>query len=169
MAYCVDEIFVSPGTQRLRNQETPAELAKYETARDHAARDLISLEKKLAEQVGPDETAIFEAHRSILRDAAFNTTIPNWIVDERLTAQAALQKLLEQYTDVFARVEDEYLKDRLNDIRDVVLRINSHLSDPKDMNEDGVVGPLLPDPPRRSRRGGTTKGIRQYYRGQPQS
>lgn len=142
-AYCIDEIFVSPGTQRLRNQEIPAELAKYEAARDHAARDLISLEKKLAEQVGPDETAIFEAHRSILRDAAFNTTIPNWIVDERLTAQAALQKLLEQYTDVFARVEDEYLKDRLNDIRDVVLRINSHLSDPKDMNEDGVTGPLI--------------------------
>ncbi|MBL7044649.1 MAG: phosphoenolpyruvate--protein phosphotransferase [Pirellulaceae bacterium] len=142
-AYCIDEIFVSPGTQRLRNQEIPAELAKYEAARDHAARDLISLEKKLAEQVGPDETAIFEAHRSILRDAAFNTTIPNWIVDERLAAQAALQKLLEQYTDVFARVEDEYLKDRLNDIRDVVLRINSHLSDPKDMNEDGVTGPLI--------------------------
>lgn len=142
-AYCIDEIFVSPGVQRLNDQDISAELAKYETARDHAARDLIDLEKKLAKQVGREESAIFAAHRSILGDMAFTTTIPDWIVNERLTAQAALHRLLDQYTEAFTHVEDDYLKDRLDDIRDVVLRISSHLSDPLDEPEGVVQGPLI--------------------------
>jgi phosphotransferase system enzyme I (PtsI) len=142
-AYCIDEIFVGPGVQHLKDQDISAELAKYETARDHAARDLIALEKKLAKQVGREESAIFAAHRSILGDAAFATTIPDWIVNKRLTAQAALHKLLEQYTEAFTQVKDDYLKDRLNDIRDVVLRISSHLSDPPDESEGAILDPVI--------------------------
>jgi len=69
--------------------------------------------------------------------------VRNWIVDERLTAQAALHKLLEQYTELFSRVKDDYLRDRLNDIQDVVLRINSHLSDPSHDPAEQIAGPLI--------------------------
>jgi len=142
-AYCIDDIFVSAGTQKLRDQEITAELARYETARDHATRDLMALEEKVAKQLGHEESAIFATHRSILRDTAFTYSVRNWIVDERLTAQAALHKLLEQYTELFSRVKDDYLRDRLNDIQDVVLRINSHLSDPSHDPAEQIAGPLI--------------------------
>ena len=50
-AYCIDDIFVVPGTQKLRDQEIAAELTRYETARDHAARDLMALEEKVAKHI----------------------------------------------------------------------------------------------------------------------
>ena len=142
-AYCIGDIFLRPGTYKLQSDDARAELARYEAARDLAARDLVALEEKVAKQLGRDESAIFAAHRSILRDTAFTYNIRKWIVDEGLTAQAALHRLLEQYVDVFSRVDDDYLRDRLNDIRDVVSRINSHLAEPAEQPAEPMVGPLI--------------------------
>jgi phosphotransferase system enzyme I (PtsI) len=127
-AYCIHEIFINPDTKRLEDHEVTAELANYETARDEAAAELRALQHKVAAQVGENEAQIFSAHELILRDANFTNKVRGWIVDERLTAQAALHRLLEQYTVLFAKTNDEYLRERMNDLRDVVIRINAHLT-----------------------------------------
>ena len=128
-AYVIHEIFVNPETKRLEDKEVTAELAAYETAREHAAADLRALQTKVESQVGHDEAAIFAVHEAILRDADFTVKIRDWIVNERMTAQAALHQLMNHYTSLFARTRDEYLKERLNDVRDVIERISGHLSD----------------------------------------
>ena len=142
-AYCLDEVFVHPERERLEHREISAELAGYETACDETDKDLRALRRKVTRQVGHSEGAIFAVHESILRDSAFRNKIRTWIIDERLTAQAALQRLLGEYTSLFARTKDQYLKERLTDVRDVVLRLSSHLSDaiPTDMPE--FSGPLI--------------------------
>src|SRR6185436_3536623 len=127
-AYCIHEIFVDPDTKRLEDNEVTAELANYETARDKAAAELRALHHKVAAQVGPAEAAIFAAHESILRDAAFTNKVRTWVVNDRLTAQAALHRLLDEYTILFAKTNDEYIKERVNDVRDVVIRLSTHLS-----------------------------------------
>jgi phosphoenolpyruvate-protein kinase (PTS system EI component) len=116
-AYCIHEIFVNPDTQRLEDHEITAELANYETARDKAAAELRALQHKVEQQVGHDEAAIFGVHESILRDMAFTSKVRGWIVNDRLKAQAGLARLLDEYTALFARTNDEYLKERLNDLR----------------------------------------------------
>lgn len=128
VAYCIHEIFINPDTKRLEDHEVTAELANYETARDEAAAELRALQHKVASQVGHDEAAIFSVHEQILRDAAFTNKVRGWIVDERLTAQAALHRLLEQYTVLFQKTNDEYLRERMNDLRDVVIRLNAHIT-----------------------------------------
>lgn len=127
-AYCIHEIFVNPDTKRLEDKEVTAELANFETARDKAAVELRALQHKVEQQVGHDEAAIFGVHESILRDAAFTAKVRGWIVHDRLTAQAALARLLDEYTALFARTHDEYLQERLNDLRDVIVRVSAHLS-----------------------------------------
>ena len=102
--------------------EITAELANYETARDKAAADLRALERKVDAQVGHDEASIFAVHQNILRDTAFTNKIRGWIVDERMTAAASLHRLLGEYTTLFSKTNDDYLKERLNDVRDVVIR-----------------------------------------------
>ena len=119
-AYCIHEIFVDPDTKRLEDNEVTAELANYETARDKAAAELRALHHKVAAQVGAPEAAIFAAHESILRDTAFTNKVRTWVVNDRLTAQAALHRLLDEYTILFAKTNDEYIKERVNDVRDVV-------------------------------------------------
>jgi phosphotransferase system enzyme I (PtsI) len=127
-AYCIHDIFVNPDTKRLEDKELTAELANYETARDKAAAELRALQHKVEQQVGHNEAAIFGVHESILRDPAFTSKVRSWIVHDRLTARAALARLLDEYTVLFARTNDEYLKERLNDLRDVIVRVAAHLT-----------------------------------------
>jgi len=141
-AYCIHEIFVDPDKKRLEEQEITAELARYETARDRAGVDLRALRKKVEAQVGQEEAAIFRVHETILRDPAFIKQVRSWIVDDRVTASAALHQLLHQYSTLFARTKDEYLKERLNDLRDVIVRISAHLSDVLNPEVKGLDGPV---------------------------
>ena len=85
------------------------------------------LQAKVESSVGHDEATIFGVHESILRDAAFTEKIRTWISKDRLTAQAALHRLLNEYTSLFARTKDEYLRERLNDVRDVVMRLSRRI------------------------------------------
>ncbi len=142
-AYVIHEIFVNPDTKRLEDSEVTSELASYETARDRAAVELRTLEKKVDAQVGGNEASIFAIHQQILRDGAFTSKIRSWIVDDRMKADAALHRLLGEYTTLFARTEDEYLKERLNDVRDVIVRICGHLVS-NDLSElNSLTGPLI--------------------------
>ena len=142
-AYCIHEIFVDPDTKRLEDGEITAELARYETARDQAGVDLRALRKKVEAQVGQDEADIFRVHESILRDAAFTKQVRGWIVTDRMTAPAALQQLLHQYSSLFARTKDDYLRERLNDVRDVIVRISAHLTDVTKPEFKGFDEPLI--------------------------
>lgn len=150
-AYVIHEIYVNPDTHRLEESEITAELANYETARDRALKDLRALEKKVASQVGHDQAAIFAVHQSILRDATFTNKVRGWIVNDRMTTAAALHRLLDEYSALFARTRDEYLQERVNDLRDVVIRLASHLvnaTQPTDIVSSGpiivVANELLP-------------------------
>ncbi len=142
-AYCIHEIFVDPDVKRLEDREITAELARYEAARDRVSAELKALQQKVERQVGRDAAAIFGVHEAILRDAAFTNRVRGWIVDDRLTAQAALHQLLDEYTRLFARTEDPYLKERLGDVRDVVVRLSAYLSDVLKPDSTALKGPLI--------------------------
>lgn len=142
-AYCIHEIFVNPDTKRLEDREITAELAQYETARDKAGADIRALRSKVESQLGREAAAIFAVHESILRDTAFTNKVRGWIVTDRLTAQAALHRLLEEYTLLFAKTKDEYLRERLTDVRDVIIRLSSHLTEVTKPDSTCLSGPLI--------------------------
>ncbi len=143
-AYCIHEIFVNPKSKRLADREITAELARYEAARDQVSHSLHALQQKVERQVSREAGAIFGVHEAILRDVAFTSKVRSWIVNERMTAQAALHRLLEEYTALFSRTHDEYLKERLADVRDVVVRLSTFLSDVLQQTSKQLLsGPLI--------------------------
>jgi phosphoenolpyruvate-protein phosphotransferase (PTS system enzyme I) len=142
-AYCIDELFAVPDAKRLQDNEVTAELARYETARDRAAADIRAVARKVANQVGKKEASIFTMHESILRDGAFTNKIRGWIVNDRISAGAALGQLMTEYQDIFAQTQDEYLRERVNDVRDVVVRLNSHLAKASELKDPGLDGPVI--------------------------
>jgi phosphotransferase system enzyme I (PtsI) len=142
-AYCINEIFVNPETRRLEEREVHGELSRYDDARERTAGDLHALYQKVASQVGLSEAAIFQVHDSILHDPTFTAKIRTWIVEGRLTAQAALHRMLEEYTALFASTADEYIRERLADVRDVVIRLSGHLTDVLQPQLDALPGPLV--------------------------
>ncbi|MCE9545166.1 MAG: phosphoenolpyruvate--protein phosphotransferase [Planctomycetia bacterium] len=142
-AYCIHEIFLNPETRELEPSEVLAELGRYELARDQTAADLRALKAKVSSQVGEAEASIFGVHESILYDPAFESKLRQWIVDRHQTAQSALHHLLSDYTSLFARTKDDYLRERLSDVRDVVLRLSGHLSQVLDPNSSLPTGPII--------------------------
>ena len=142
-AYCLHEIFVNPETKLLEDEEITQQLASFEAARDQTAADLRALRMKVEKQVGQQEAAIFAVQESILQDHAFQEKIRLGVTEDRLTVQAALHQLMDEYTTLFAQTEDSYLKERVNDVRDVVIRISSHLSDVLKSESPALKGPLV--------------------------
>jgi phosphotransferase system enzyme I (PtsI) len=142
-AYCIHEIYVNPETRRLEVNQVRDELARFDRAREATVADLRALQKKVSQQVGEREAAIFGVHEAILRDPAFTAKIRAWIADDLLTAPAAVQQLLSEYTALFSRTTDEYIRDRLADVRDVVIRLSEHLSDVLKPESPELPGPLI--------------------------
>jgi phosphotransferase system enzyme I (PtsI) len=142
-AYCVHEIFVGPAGKPLAAEDVLAELGRYETAVEATVADLHALYQKVASQVGEKEAAIFLAHESILHDPAFTSKVRDYIVRQHQTAPAALHHVLNEYTSLFARTKDEYLKERLADLRDVIIRLSAHLSPALQPGAATPAGPII--------------------------
>ncbi len=110
--------------------EVLPELQRYENARKATANDLrAALPQKLLLRLAHYEAAIFRAHEAILRDPAFTAKIRHYVVDEKQNAQSALQRVLAEYTVLFNKTKDTYLRERLDDLRDVIIRLSGHLNE----------------------------------------
>lgn len=142
-AYCIHEVFVDPGRNLLEPQEVPAELARFENARKKSIIDVRGLQKKVATQVGQDAAAIFAVHESILQDPALVGKVRGWISDHKMSATAALAKLLEFYRALLEKSGDDYLQERIADIRDVVERLTSYLSAALNKESKSLTGPVI--------------------------
>lgn len=142
-AYCIHEVFVDPGRQLLEPQEVPAEVARFENARKKSVIDVRGLQKKVELQIGHDAAAIFAVHESILHDPALVGKVRGWITEQRLTAPAALARLLEFYRALLEKSGDDYLRERIADIRDVVERLTSYLSTALDRESQSLAGPVI--------------------------
>ncbi len=142
-AYCIHEVFVDPGRGLLESHEVAGEIAKFENARKRSIQDLRALQQKVEQQVGKEAAAIFAVHESILHDATLVGKVHAWIQDEHLSCQAALAQLLEYYRGLLDRSRDDYLRERLADIRDVVERLTSFLSAALRKDSGALSGPTI--------------------------
>lgn len=142
-AYCIHEVFVAPDRERLEPEEVASEVARFEAARKKSITDVRALHVKLERQVGKDAAAVFATHESILQDAALVGKVRHWMTHDHLSAQAALAKLIETYRELLDRSGDAYLRERLADIRDCVMRLSSYLSDALRENSPSLQGPII--------------------------
>lgn len=142
-AHCLRDLLVGGESDPLDDEAALAEIARYDQARERTVRDLQSLYHKVHEQLGERAAAIFQVHEAILHDAAFTAKVRSWIVDSRQNAKAALRRLLEEYTALFERTSDEYLRERLADVRDVVIRLTQHLAEVARPAADEADGPVI--------------------------
>jgi phosphoenolpyruvate-protein phosphotransferase len=103
------------------------ELARFGDACDLAARELTELIEKASSELGPDEARIFQSHLFMLRDRAFVQKVNSAIADGQRRAEEALQLTIAEYEQIFSAINDEYLRERIVDLRDVGHRIAGHL------------------------------------------
>jgi phosphoenolpyruvate-protein phosphotransferase len=127
-AYCMDEVLARREPHHLDLAATDAEIKRLDAACTAATQELDNIIARVRTQVGEDEAAIFRAHRLMLRDPALLGKVKSTILKRHVDARSALQEALDEYTAIFSQIPDEYLKERIADLRDIIGRIASHLA-----------------------------------------
>lgn len=125
-AHCLHDIPATRAAMPTDESQNLIELAVFETALQETATELQQLHSKVLSQTGEEEAAIFSAHLTIAQDASLSNKVRQLITDKQLSAAGALQLVLEEYEHLFSQVKDEYLKERLVDLRDVLHRLTKH-------------------------------------------
>jgi phosphoenolpyruvate-protein phosphotransferase (PTS system enzyme I) len=127
-AFCVDEVLARREASHLDVAALAGEGQRFDDAVTAAATELDAIVERVASQLGEEEASIFRAHRLLLRDPALVAKVKTIIRDRQVDAGTALHDTLEEYTALFNRIPDEYLQERLADIRDVIGRILAQLA-----------------------------------------
>ncbi len=142
-AYCIHDVYVDPKLTHVKPSEVESELARFENARRRSIADLRTLQEKVAVQVGKEAAAIFAVHETILQDTALLNKVRTFIQNDHMAAPAALSKTMEYYRTLMSRASDDYMRERVADIRDVVERLTGYLSDALDKNSKSLDGPII--------------------------
>lgn len=114
--------------KRRRIADTDTEITRVNRAIDLAKEQLGSLYEKAVVEVGEANAAIFEVHRMMLEDDDYLDAIHNMIRTEQINAEYAVSLTGDHFSQMFASMEDEYMKARAADIRDISERVVQNLS-----------------------------------------
>ncbi len=131
IAYRVESVFGTSDPQTLADPKLiPTEIERFNNAVSTSAHELEAIVTKVAQQLGNAEADIFKSHLQIVNDHGLLDRVRALIEKQQLTALSALQIVLQGYAASFARIEHDYYRERLADVRDVISRIGSHLTAP---------------------------------------
>jgi len=113
--------------QPITEGQVSAEIQRFEQALVQTRHQLIEVQKRLAEKTGGDYASIFEAHLLVLDDPELNNEVLRRIQKDRLNAEFAYHSVAEGFATSLAAVDDEYLRERASDIRDIASRVLNNL------------------------------------------
>lgn len=109
--------------KRIKVEDAEAELARYLTARDTAVAQLGSLYDKALHEIGEANAAIFEVHQMMLEDDDYNESVENIIRTEQVNAEYAVAATGDNFAEMFAAMDDDYMRGRAADVRDISERV----------------------------------------------
>ena len=128
---------------KITENQVKNEINKLHSALDKAKQSLKELKENTIAKMGKENAEIFEAHMMILEDPEVVPAIEDKIKNEKINAAAAVKEVIDKYVEMFLAMEDDYLKERGADIRDVGMRVIKILLDVKDiadkMEEEVVI------------------------------
>ena len=113
--------------KRCRIEDIDRELARFHEACDTAGRQLKALYDKAVKEVGEASAAIFEIHQMMLEDMDYIESIENIIRTQSVNTEFAVAETSDNFQMVFASIDDEYMRGRAADVKDVSERLLSVL------------------------------------------
>ncbi len=130
------EDFFSVAKLTIPPQDIPKEIVRFEDILIKTRSELFAIRKKIAQELGHEHSDIFSAHLLILEDRTLIEDVLSKIKEERVSTEYAFSIVIQRYFHAFAQINDEYLKERVADIRDVGRRILLNL---RGENQDSLV------------------------------
>lgn len=117
----------NPARTTVPEEGVPAELERLEQALVETRRQLVAVHARVSQAIGPGDAGIFDAHLLVLDDPTMLEHVVGLIEKEHVTADYAFDTVSQRYADALAGLEDEYLAERVSDLRDVATRVVNNL------------------------------------------
>ncbi|TKC18471.1 phosphoenolpyruvate--protein phosphotransferase [Robertmurraya kyonggiensis] len=115
-------------------ENAEAEVARFDAAIAQSKTELEAIRDNARENLGADKAAIFEAHLLVLSDPELLSPIQDKVKSENVNAEVALKETADMFITMFESMDNEYMRERAADIRDVTKRVLSHLLGVKIVN-----------------------------------
>jgi phosphotransferase system enzyme I (PtsI) len=124
-------------------EEVSGELQKLGQAFDDSLAEVNSLRDSTAAQLGRDIAAIFDFHRSVLTQAQLREQIAGLITQRSYSAAYAVRETLRGYQRRFLNMQDQLLRERFRDVRDIERRLLRHLCGPTGQELSQITEPTI--------------------------
>ncbi|MGD6875550.1 phosphoenolpyruvate--protein phosphotransferase [Bacillus infantis] len=108
-------------------EDADNEVGRFQQALATSKSELEAIREKAEKDLGADKAAIFDAHLLVLSDPELISPIEDKIKTEKVNAEQALKETADMFVSMFEQMDNEYMKERAADIRDVTKRVLSHL------------------------------------------
>ena len=108
--------------------DVPRELLRLEAALLETRRQLHDIQRRVGDAMGVESAGIFDAHLHVVDDPAFVDEVYREVREKRKNVEKILFEVAERYAETLLRMEDDYLRERAVDIRDVTRRILRNLA-----------------------------------------
>ena len=109
--------------KRVKIEDADAEMERYTAARNIAAAQLQKLYDKALKEVGEANAAIFEVHQMMLEDEDYNESVENIIRSQMVNAEYAVASTADNFAQMFEAMDDDYMRGRAADVRDISERV----------------------------------------------
>lgn len=120
--------------EKRRIDHAELEIKRFEDAITHSKNELDEIRMLAMESLGSDKAAIFDAHLLVLSDPELLNPVKDKVHSEKVNCEIALKETADTFIAMFESMENEYMRERAADIRDVTKRILSHLLGVKVVN-----------------------------------
>ena len=113
---------------RQKIEDVEAEVKRFQDAKEAAQAQLGELYDKAVKEVGEANAAIFEMHQMLLEDEDYQDSVENIIRTQQVNAEYATAVTSDHFSSMFEEMDDDYMKERAADIRDISERVIANLS-----------------------------------------
>ncbi|MBE6056267.1 phosphoenolpyruvate--protein phosphotransferase [Clostridium sp.] len=120
------------------------EKERFKSALSNTREQLERIKEKAQKEVGAEKAAVFDSHIMLLDDPEFAGAVEMNIESNKVNSEKALQEVIDMYSSIFASMEDEYMRERGADIKDVGKRIMLNLMEKSansmdDLDKDTII------------------------------
>jgi phosphotransferase system enzyme I (PtsI) len=123
----VDHSRPSVGSRQLTDAQLDEEVNRLEKALVQTRHQILEVQRRVSEAMGAEEGGIFDAHLLVLEDRTLLDEVVRVIREKKVNAEYAFHSVAERYATSLASIEDDYLRERATDMRDVTTRVLNNL------------------------------------------
>lgn len=147
MGYAIGKILYLNNSKknipRYKITDTEKEMARLMEARDIVYDQLTVLNERARESIGSKNALIFQFHQMLLNDNSLRDYSKNIIVNEHMNCEYAVKKTSEHFYNIFANLEDDYMKERADDIVDLSNKLLNTLMSENEISKVSITEPLI--------------------------